>query len=234
MATAARTASERMRQRALSRPLGDRVGAAIRALRPGQSLCLDTPLTVDEFYDLLDGEGRFELVNGVVYRSVDVTIAREDFFGWLLVVMRVYVETKRLGRVFGSRTGVRINRTSARMPDLAYISSGHLDRLDRLEIAGAADLAVEIVDSAKSRREAVEKQAQYEQLGVPELWVIDLQRRRFAQFVLKDGAYEEVPPSGDGEVQATVIPGLHLQIAWFFQGPNFPHSLEVVQSLLAQ
>jgi hypothetical protein len=43
-----------------------------------------------------------------------------------------------------------------------------------------------------------------------------------------------ITADGGGEVHARVIPGLRLTVAWFFQGPDFPSSLEVVTQLLGR
>lgn len=48
------------------------------------------------------------------------------------------------------------------------------------------------------------------------------------------GRYRTVTLERDGEVHAQDIPGLRLAVAWFFQGPAFPSSLEVVTQLLGR
>lgn len=215
-------------------PGRDEIIGAIRSLKPGRSFCADVPISVDQFLELLGEDDHLELVNGTVYRPFDVSIAHEDLFGWLLVLMRLYVEAQGLGRIYGSRTKMRVSATSAREPDIAFVAAASLDRLRRLEIAGAADLVVEIVESSASRREAVVKQAQYEELGVPELWVVDIARRQLRHFVLDQGRYVELPIDPGGEVEPRGIPGLRLNVAWLFQGPDFPSSLDVANRLLGR
>ncbi len=207
---------------------------AVRALKPGEGYWHIVPITVDQFLKLVDGEGHFELINGVIYRAPDVTIAHETLFGWLFRVSGVYVEERRLGRVFGSRTNMRIDRTSAREPDIAFVSNANLERLTRLEIAGAADFVIEVVESRDARRDAVVKQAQYEQLGVPELWVVDMHLRELRHFRLQEGRYERLPVDPEGEVEVAAIAGFRLTVAWLFQGPAFPSSLDVVNRLLGR
>jgi Uma2 family endonuclease len=209
------------------------IRAAVRALRPGESFRLDRPITVDEFYDLTEDESHAELSDGVIVVPSPPTLAHEELFDWFHKVTSLYVEERRLGRVYGSRTSVRLSEITARQPDIAFVSTAHLDRLQRLEIAGAADFVVEIVDSARARRDAQRKQSQYEAAGVEELWIIDLPRRELHQFLLVDGRYRELPVDRAGQVGARRIAGFRLTVAWLFQGPDFPRSLEVVTNLLA-
>jgi Uma2 family endonuclease len=179
----------------------------VRRLRPGQCFALDRPLTVEEFYELIDEDGNVELIDGVVHARCPATDHHEALFGWLVCVLGTYVEERRLGRMRGSRSEMRIDPLSARQPDLLFVSTEHLDRIRRLELAGPADFIIEIVDSAKARREAVVKQAQYQELGVPELWVVDLPRRELRHFILEGGRYEQLPVEPEGEASVRALPG---------------------------
>lgn len=212
----------------------DEMRAAVAALAPGESFFLDAPITVEEYFELVDEDSATELIDGVVYMPTPPTEFHESLFIWLVKVLGQYVEVKGLGVVFGSRTGVRIGPTTFRVPDLLFVSREHLDRISTVGMTEAPDLVVEIVDSPKSRREAVEKQAKYQQIGVPELWVIDLPRREVRQFILAEGEYQRQPVEPEGEIDASVIPGFHLATAWLFQGPAFPNSFEVVHALLSE
>lgn len=207
---------------------------ALRRLRPGESLCLDVPITVEQFFDLVDEDSNVELINGVIYMRSPVTDAHEELFGWLIKVLGQYVEMRGLGRVRGSRTAMRISPSSAREPDLMFVSTASLPRLKRLEVDGPADFIIEIVDSARARREAIVKQAQYEALGVPELWVVDLPRRELRRFVLERRRYSRLPTAPGDEVEPRSVPGFRLRSSWLFQGPDFPPSLEVVTRLLGR
>jgi Uma2 family endonuclease len=208
------------------------VRRAIRALQPGESLCLDVPLTVEEFYELVDEDSGVELIHGVITMPSPATDPHEDLFVWLLQVLAAYVQTRQLGRIRSPRTAMRVGPRAVREPDLLFVSNANLHRLQRLELAGPADFIVEIVDSTAARREAVAKQSQYEELGVPELWVVDLPHQELRQFWLEGGQYRRAPVDPEGEVEAHALPGFRLQVAWLFQGPDFPNGREVVDGLL--
>ncbi|MGV3719394.1 MAG: hypothetical protein ACO1SX_00675, partial [Actinomycetota bacterium] len=77
-------------------------------------------------------------------------------------------------------------------------------------------------------------QAQYQDAGVTELWVIDLPRRELRQFVLSDGHYQRIEVDPAAGVTAHTVSGFQLRAEWLFQGPHFPSSLEVVTRLLGR
>lgn len=206
---------------------------AARSLRPGESCSLDYPLTVDEFCALFEGEGPdLELVNGVVYMTPPPSDAHESLQAWLLKVLGQYVEEARLGEVRGSRSGVRVSPTSLPKPDLLFFSTTHLDQMHPSGAHGVPDLVIEIVDSPTARRDAVRKQAQYQDAGVLELWVIDLPQRDVRQYSLEADRYQRVELGSVGEVTAQTVPGFRLRAEWLFQGPHFPSSLKLVTDLL--
>src|SRR5262245_32386735 len=104
---------------AVTRPLSDiDLRAQIEALQPGDSFSLDRPLTVEEFCDYVSDEWAAELIDGVIYLTTPPSDAQEDLAGWLLTVARPFAEARGLGRVRGGRSGVRIDDTSLREPDL--------------------------------------------------------------------------------------------------------------------
>jgi Uma2 family endonuclease len=206
----------------------------VAALKPGESFCPDIPLTLEEYFELVDEDSSLELIHGTVFMPTPPSDPHEALFGWLFVVLAQFVELRQLGVVRGSRTGVRTGTRSFRVPDILFLGTAHLDRLQRHELTGAPDFIIEIVDSDASRREAVVKQAQYEEAGAGELWIIDLPRRELRHFVLEQGRYQRVTVDPDGEAATRTIPGFRLQVAWLFAGPSFPNSLEVVHNLLRE
>ncbi|HTE21036.1 MAG TPA: Uma2 family endonuclease [Armatimonadota bacterium] len=206
----------------------------VRGLQPGESCSLDRPVTVEEFCELDEEDGNLELVNGVIYMVPPPTDAHEDAYGWLFKVIGQYVEARALGKVRGSRSGVRVSPTSLPEPDLLFFRTEHLDRLKPSGVHGPPDFAIEIDDSNRARLDAVRKQSQYADAGVTELWVVDLPRRELRHFLLEEGVYRRLEVDPEGEVEARTVEGLRLTVAWLFQGPGFPSSLEVVTALLAR
>src|SRR5687767_12132507 len=104
-----------------SRPLTDaQLRERIEALRPGDVFSIDRPITVEEFCQHVSDEWAAELVNGVIYVMTPPSDPHEALSRWLLTVLGQFVEVRGLGEVRGGRSGVLINGTSLREPDLLF------------------------------------------------------------------------------------------------------------------
>jgi Uma2 family endonuclease len=206
----------------------------IEALKPGAVFSIDRPITVEEFCEYVSDEGQAELIDGVIHIMVPPTDPHEMIAVWLLKVVGPYVEARGLGEVRGGRSGVLISSTTLREPDLLFFRKSRLNEMTERGVHGAPDLAVEIVESAKARREAVRKQIDYERIGVREYWVIDRPQREVRQWLLEDGRYELTRLAPDEELVSRTFEGFHIQVAWLFQGPSFPLSIDVVNALLKE
>lgn len=111
---------------------------------------------------------------------------------------------------------------SAREPDLLFIATEHLDRLDAQRLHGPADLAIEIVSPESTGRDRAEKFDEYQAAGVRECWVIDVRPgQERADFWRLDagGRYRAVLPDANGSVHAAVLPGFWLDVTWLWQNP---------------
>jgi Uma2 family endonuclease len=211
-----------------------RVQEAVRTLKPGESFSLGRPITVEEFCDWLDEEVRAELIDGVISMTPPPSDPHEDLQGWFHGLLRMFVDARGLGKVRGSRSGVRLSTTTLREPDIAFFSTGHLDRMERSGIHGAPDLAIEIVDSDQARRDAARKETQYRDAGVPEILILDLPRRHIRHVILDQGRYAVLEPDLSVDLELRTVPGFRLRGSWLFDGPEFPQGLEVLLALLKE
>src|SRR5437870_2353592 len=91
-----------------------------------------------------DGE-KADLIDGVIYMASPENLEANSLFVWLTSVLAVYVQSKGLGQVFGSRAAFRINDTNGPEPDVAFVQTARLHLRRRGHFLGAPDLAIEIV-----------------------------------------------------------------------------------------
>ena len=117
------------------------------------------------------------------------------------------------------------------MPDLLFVAREHLDRLHETYLDGPADLAVEIISPDSLGRDRGEKFAEYESAGLPEYWLIDPIRRQ-AEFYELDahGHYRLVVAGQSGRYHSRALPGLWLEVDWFWQSP-LPDPIEILEQL---
>jgi Uma2 family endonuclease len=220
------------KRRRSSRPLGDaELRSRVASLRPGDVFSIDRPITVAEFCEYVSDEWAAELVNGVIQIMSPPSDAYEALAVWMLTLLRLYAETADLGEVRGRRSGVQIDGATLREPDLLFFRTDRLDRMTARGVHRAPDLAVEIIDSAASRREAVQKQIEYARIGVQEYWVIDLPGQEVRQCLLDGGSYRMLRFHFGDELRSRSVDNFRLRMEWLFQAPAFPKSLEVLEDL---
>ncbi|MDI6794166.1 MAG: Uma2 family endonuclease [bacterium] len=96
-------------------------------LEPETVFCTDRPLTVEEFYEMVDEDTNAELMEGVIVMKSPASYRQETLFSFLYTTLNLYVKERKLGQVLGSRTAVRITNHTAREPDLLFVSKQRLD-----------------------------------------------------------------------------------------------------------
>jgi Uma2 family endonuclease len=203
-------------------------------LPPGSIYCPERPLTLEEFYELVDEDSKAELVDGVIIMPSYASTPHEKISSFLHVTMGGYVSARNLGMVLGSHSLVRITSYTGREPDVLFVRKERYSIITEKEITGAPDLIVEIISPDDFPREVTSKQAQYELIGVSELWLINLSRKRVTQLLLDaNGRYQIAFQGTEGTLRCKVIEGFAIQVEWLWREPTeFPSEYEVLRGLL--
>jgi Uma2 family endonuclease len=195
--------------------------------RPAASLLTALPfeqwvaMSYEEYLQLADEHQLIEWVDGEVIAHMPPGTRHQQLQTFLAKLLGLFVEYFGLGELLVAPFEMRLAR-SAREPDLLFIATEHLDRLDAQRLRGPADLAVEIMSPESTSRDRAEKFAEYQAGGVREYWVIDVRPgQERAEFWLLDagGRYRAVLPDANGIVHAAVLPGFWLDVAWLWQNP---------------
>ena len=177
------------------------------------------PMGYGAYLDWYDKEAgrRGEWVDGEVIPFMSTSAWHAELVGFLIHLIRSYLESSPIGRVFPPELTLRTREGSAREPDLQFVLHEHADRIEEMRVRGAADIVVEIVSPDSVTRDRRDKYAEYEAAAVPEYWIVDPRTGREAidLFVLgSDGKYRRAKPSGEGRLASRVLPGLWLEAAW--------------------
>jgi Uma2 family endonuclease len=188
-------------------------------------------LTFEEFLDWCDSDTRAEWINGrVVILSPD-NLPHTDVIRFILYVLGIYVEERKLGHVYFEKILMRLPAAgSARMPDVLFVSTARESQLRHTYIDGPADMAVEVVSPESVDRDRTEKFAEYAIAGVREYWLIDPLRKSADFYELgSDKRYRPVPQH-DGTFRSSVVTGFWLKTSWLWQVPP-PAALDVLREL---
>ncbi len=174
------------------------------------------------FEEFLKLEGHYEYVNGEAVLMSPVTDEHSEVTGFVISLIRVYVESGEMGRVLSDPFVMRANPDApGRAPDVMFVANEHADRIKPTQLEGPADLVVEVVSPESRVRDRGDKYYEYEQGGVREYWIVDPDRKRAEFYVLgADGVYEPAVVGSDGVYRSTVLEGLWIRVEWFWRRPK--------------
>jgi Uma2 family endonuclease len=191
------------------------------------------PHSFGDFIELVPEDQKADLIDGVIYMASPENIEHNELESWLLTLLRVYIEQRRLGQITVSRVAYRLATHVAPEPDIAFVAASRAHLLKGGYVDGPPDLAVEFVSPESVERDYELKRARYEQAGVREYWIIDPDEKRATFLVLgPDGKFAESPPVDD-RFHSRVLPGFSLDTRWLWQRP-LPETLPIVHALLAE
>jgi Uma2 family endonuclease len=178
-------------------------------------------MTYEEFLAWADEDTYAEWVDGDVIWMSPVSKEHADLNGFLLALIRFFVEAHQSGVVYSDpfqmKTGPDL---PGRAPDILFVATENLPRIRQNYLEGPGDLVVEIISPESVTRDRRDKFGEYERGGVGEYWLLDPIRRQ-ADFYGRgeDGGYRPLPVGEDGVFRSVALPGLWLRVDWLWQRP---------------
>ena len=138
-------------------------------------------LTATDLLQLASEGIRGELIRGVLHETMIMGVEHGEIIMKLGFLLNAFIIPRKLGRLTGSDTGVRLERNpdTVRGPDIAYFSASKMPLDTR--IPGYAevvpDLLVEVVSPNDTRREVAAKARMWLRYDVRLVWVVLPQTR---------------------------------------------------------
>src|SRR5262245_38899584 len=178
-------------------------------------------LTYDDFVLFPDDGKRHELIDGEHYVTPSPDVRHQSIIGNLHFLIRLWLESHPVGRIFLSPLDVVFSDFDVVEPDLLYLSNERAAQvLTPLHARGVPELVVEIASNGTRKRDEMIKRQLYERAGVPEYWLIDPQidvirvyRREHERFARPVELSREA-----GDVLTTLLlPGLELPLRRVFR-----------------
>ena len=172
-----------------------------------------------------------EYVGGKVYLMAPAADGHDDNTTDLTVLIKTFVNRRRLGRVRTDKWLILPGTDDRRLPDLMFIAAANPGRLVGARFFGVPELVVEVVSDDSQVRDWRTKFDLYEAAGVGEYLITDPAAQTMHLFRLgEDGAYDEVPAGEDGRLTFESVPGFWLERGWLFgdDGPDLKAALDVL------
>ena len=134
---------------------------------------VDTRLTYDDFCLLPDDGKRREIIEGDLFVTPSPQTPHQRTVIRLSLRLWHFVESHKLGEVFGAPFDVVFSEFDVVEPDLIYISNARANVLTNKNVQGAPDLVVEVLSESTARVDRTIKLKLYGKFGVHEYWIID-------------------------------------------------------------
>lgn len=170
-------------------------------------------MSLAEWADL-DDDIEGELVDGVLEEEEMATFLHEIVVGWLVATLRTWARP-RGGFVGGSEMKLAVGPRRGRKPDLCVFLRGAAPALLDTLVRKPPHLVVEVTSPRPrdTRRDRVDKLADYARAGVSYYWILDPQLRSLEVYDLgRDRRYTVALSVGTGRVRAPGCPGLRLDL----------------------
>jgi len=165
----------------------------------------------------------YEIIDGEVIPLASPRLKHQAIVTQLIRQIAPFAATNRLGGLFTAPFDFVIRRAPVRtrQPGLFFLSRerlqdwAHLQEQPRLEFA--PDLVIEILSPSDTYTYWSEKLQDYHALGVPEVWLVDIDKRAIEVQVREASDYRSLGWfSGEQVVASQVLAGLELKPAEVF------------------
>jgi Uma2 family endonuclease len=126
-------------------------------------------MSYDEYYAWVDSHTHSEWVDGEVMVFMPPIPRHDQIVVFLVTLMRFFVDHRQRGRVYVAPFEMRLREgRSYREPDLLFVLSDHLHRIEFRRLNGPADLVIEVLSEDDPNCDLVEKYDDYEEARIPE------------------------------------------------------------------
>lgn len=177
-------------------------------------------MTVTDLEAMPEDGNRYEVIEGELFVSCAPGLTHQQISANLLVLIRNYLETNQIGRVYLT-PGLILTDLTGVIPDLVFFRHERSEEIVSGErLTGAPDLVVEILSPGAEniRRDRIAKRQLYARHGVAEYWMVDPEKLALEVYRLQSGSLELVATLKDeDELNSPFLPGFGCATAAIFR-----------------
>ena len=159
-------------------------------------------LTYKEFRHFPDDGRRHEIIDGVHYVSPSPSNVHQSVSRWLQQQLMAQIEAVGTGIVVDAPMDVELTETNIVEPDLVVVATSRMEIVIESRVLGVPDLLVEILSPSNPKHDTELKLKLYEQVQVPEYWIVNPEAEELCCYRLGPEGYEE-PSSHSNTIHYT-------------------------------
>lgn len=133
--------------------------------------------TYEEFARLPEDGNRYEVIAGELYVSPAPRPRHQLVVGRLYQRVAAFADDHELGIAYPGPIDVLFAEGDYLEPDLVFVRHDRLEIVSERGIEGAPDLIVEVLSASTASRDRGIKREHYILFGVPQYWVVDIEKR---------------------------------------------------------
>ena len=138
--------------------------------------------TAEEVRRFPDDRLRYEVIRGELFVTPAPGTPHQRAVRELCTALHAYVVNHGLGEALPAPYEVEFTEDSAVQPDVLVMLAPQKDRLTRKRLYGPPALVVEVVSYSSKRTDRLQKRQLYQEEGVPEYWIADMDARHVERF----------------------------------------------------
>lgn len=176
------------------------------------------PLTVEDYRMMPEGGPRYQLVEGELFMAPAPNRFHQDISGNIFFLLRRYVETHPIGKLYEAPFDVYLDEFNVHQPDIMFIAKANYAILTDAGAAGAPDFIVEILSPKTAFLDKKAKRKVYARSGVKELWFVDPDTKIVHVYFLQDDPDHPAASYSEKDTfSSRHFPGLKIRVARIFK-----------------
>jgi len=144
--------------------------------------------TAEEIRAFPDHRVRYEVIRGELFVSPAPGLRHQRAVLAIARLLQEYLERTGLGDVVVAPFEVELTADSAVQPDVLVLLADRAHQLTPERLLGPPSLVVEVVSYSSKRTDRLQKRRLYQEEGVPEYWIVDVEARQVERWTPRDEA----------------------------------------------
>ena len=131
----------------------------------------------------------YEIIEGEKIMSPSPSRRHTYIMGNIYVRLYLYLNDKKIGRVFPDHMDIHLPDGNLVMPDVSVVCDKNAFKRGST-VYGVPDFVVEILSYSTKRKDRTLKKDIYEKNGVKEYWIVNPWEKSVEVYILRDGKFE--------------------------------------------
>lgn len=169
--------------------------------------------TAEEFWALPESVLHVEYVNGEIVMAPAPTHFHQRVTRGIFLALYAFARREALGEIFFSPFDIILPSGDVVQPDVFFVAAQEYRRVSsspRLRVVPA--LIVEILSPGSVTHDTLTKRELYEQNGVREYWIVDVEKTEIAQLVLRRKRYVLTELAEADVIRSSVLAGFESNV----------------------